>query len=302
LIVTEFLRRGRVYWYQFVFNNRRVQCSTKQGNPRVARQIEAAHKTRLAKGEGGIVEKRTCSGCGKKFSEDDLNENGLCKSCRVPTLREFGPGFQAEIKVHCAGKPRTIAFWDQKLARLLEFAPLASSPLDKIDKALISSYVQSRHGEAAVATINRELATLGRILYLAHDWNEIAAVPRIKMLKGERSRNFVLSHKMEKVNLAAAPQPLRDVAALLLETGLRLGEALALKWTDIEIDAANGKKLGYLSVREGKSQNARRHVSLSPVPRKCWSTDHSKASPNMYSRISGENHISSLRSIIFTKT
>ena len=80
-------KRGRVYWYHFVFNNQRVQCSTKQGNPRVARQIEAAHKTRLAKGEVGIAEPK-----------------------RVPTLREFGPPFKAEIKLYCAGKPRTIAF------------------------------------------------------------------------------------------------------------------------------------------------------------------------------------------------
>ena len=34
--------------------------------------------------------------------------------------------------------------------------------------------------------------------------------------------------KQEKVYLEAAPQPLKDVAILLLETGLRLGEALAL--------------------------------------------------------------------------
>jgi integrase len=43
-----------------------------------------------------------------------------------------------------------------------------------------------------------------------------------------------------------------------------LGEALALKWADIELDAANGKRLGYLFVREGKSKNTRRHVSLTP--------------------------------------
>jgi len=181
-------KRGRVYWYQFVFNNQRVQCSTKQGNPRVARQIEAAHKTRLAKGEVGLSEPKT-----------------------MPTLREFGSRFQAEIRVHCAGKPRTVAFWEQKLMRLLEFMPLASAPLDKIKKALIARYVQKRQGNVAVATINRELATLRRILYLAHDWNEIAAVPRIKMLQGERIRDFVLSHQQEKVYLDAAPQPLRDV-------------------------------------------------------------------------------------------
>jgi integrase len=232
-------KRGRVYWYQFVFNNKRIQSSTKQGNPRVARQIEAAHKTRLAKGEVGIAEPK-----------------------KVPTLKEFGPRFESEIQVHCAGKPKTIAFWNQKLMRLLEFAPLASAKLDKINKALIASYVQTRHDKVSVATINRELATLRRILYLAHDWNEIAAVPRIKMLKGERTRDFVLNHQQEKTYLEAAPQPLKDVAILLLETGLRLGEALALKWTDIELDPANGKKLGYLFVREGKSKNARRHISL----------------------------------------
>jgi integrase len=240
-VVMAIYKRGRVYWYNFVFDNQHIQGSTKQGNPRVARQIEAAHKTRLAKGEVGLAERR-----------------------QVPTLREFAPRFQAEIEVHCCGKPRTIAFWKQKLTRLLEFAPMAAARLDKIDRALISTYVQSRHGNVAIATINRELATLRRILYLAHDWNEIPAVPRIKMLKGERSREFVFSREQEKLYLSKAPQPLRDVASLLFETGLRLGEALVLKWTDIELDAANGKKLGYLFVREGKSKNARRHVSLTP--------------------------------------
>jgi integrase len=100
---------------------------------------------------------------------------------------------------------------------------------------------------------------------LAHDWDLIAAVPRIKKLKGERSRDFVFTPSQEKTYLAVAPQPLRDVAILLIESGLRVGEALALKWTDIELDAANGKKLGYLFVREGKSKNARRHVSLTPT-------------------------------------
>ena len=51
-------KRGRVYWYHFIFSGQHVQQSTKQGNPRVARQIEAAHRTQLAKGEVGIVERK----------------------------------------------------------------------------------------------------------------------------------------------------------------------------------------------------------------------------------------------------
>jgi integrase len=72
----------------------------------------------------------------------------------------------------------------------------------------------------------------------------------------------VLTHQQEKVSVATAPQPLRDVAILLLETGLQLGEALLLKSTDIELDAANGKKLGHVFVCGEKSKNARRHVTL----------------------------------------
>src|SRR5947199_10077517 len=51
-------KRGRVYWYHFVFNGQHIQQSTKQGNPRVARQIEAAYRTALAKGEVGITERK----------------------------------------------------------------------------------------------------------------------------------------------------------------------------------------------------------------------------------------------------
>src|SRR5947207_15221795 len=51
-------KRGRVYWYHFLWNGTHIQESTKQGNPRVARQMEAAHRTSLAKGEVGIREKK----------------------------------------------------------------------------------------------------------------------------------------------------------------------------------------------------------------------------------------------------
>jgi len=55
-------KRGSVYWYHFLFNGEHVQRSTKQGNPRTARQIEAAFKTALAKGEVGITERKKAPG------------------------------------------------------------------------------------------------------------------------------------------------------------------------------------------------------------------------------------------------
>ena len=51
-------KRGNVYWYKFMWNGQLVRESTKQGNDKVARQMEAAHRTSLAKGEVGIRERK----------------------------------------------------------------------------------------------------------------------------------------------------------------------------------------------------------------------------------------------------
>src|ERR1700747_811 len=51
-------KRGKFYWYKFVWQGRLVRESTKQGNDKVARQMESAHRTSLAKGEVGIREKK----------------------------------------------------------------------------------------------------------------------------------------------------------------------------------------------------------------------------------------------------
>ena len=92
----------------------------------------------------------------------------------------------------------------------------------------------------SLASVNRELATLRRLLRLAHESNVINRVPRVRLLQGERSREFVLACPQENAYLGAATQPLRDVALLLLDTGLRVGEALELRWSDIRLKPVNG--------------------------------------------------------------
>jgi len=52
-------KRGEGYWYKFVWQGRMVRESTKQDNDKVARQMEAAHRTSLAKGEVGNRDKKT---------------------------------------------------------------------------------------------------------------------------------------------------------------------------------------------------------------------------------------------------
>jgi len=232
-------KRGRVYWYHFVFNGEHVQESTKQGNPRVARQMEAAHRTSLAKGEVGIKERRL-----------------------APTLKDFAQRSIDAIQVRCAAKTRTVEFYGQQLARLLDFGPLANAKLSDIDEALIESFVQHRSAQVSRATVNRALATLRRLLRLAQEWRVIDRVPRIRILNGERNLDFVLNHAQELAYLEAAAQPLKDIALLILDTGLRVGEALTLRWVDVHIAPLNGSRCGYIRIREGKTRNAIRNVSV----------------------------------------
>ncbi len=113
-----------------------------------------------------------------------------------------------------------------------------------------------------MGTVNRSLATLRKLLRLAHEWRLINRIPRVRLLPGERNREFILTHAQEWLYLEMAPQPLEDVATLILDTGLRVGEALALEWPEIHLEPASGAKFGYLHVREGKSRFARRNVPL----------------------------------------
>jgi hypothetical protein len=51
-------KRGRIYWYKFMWNGEAIRKSTRQTNQVVARNMESAHRTSLAKGEVGIREKK----------------------------------------------------------------------------------------------------------------------------------------------------------------------------------------------------------------------------------------------------
>jgi len=201
--------------------------------------MEAAHRTSLAKGEVGIRDRKP-----------------------APTFSDFSKQFRDYIEVQCEAKPHTVVFYNGKVDRLLDFNFLGSARLDGIDEALIDRFILERRKQVAPGTVNRELATLRRMLRVAQEWKLIDRVPRIRMLKGERIREFVLNREAEQKYLESAPQPLADLATLILETGLRIGEALQLRWEYIRLEPLAGAAFGYLRVVDGKSKNARRNIPL----------------------------------------
>ena len=166
------------------------QRSTKQRNPRVARQIEAAYKTQLAKGEVDLQDRE-----------------------KVPSLIGFKERFLDEIRVRRADHPETIEFYESKYAGLLRFAPLAQARLDRIDEKLIAQFTAKMiRDDYLRSTVNRYLATLKRALRLAARWRIIGRVPSIELLAGENQRDFVLSRDQQKLYFEACPKFLQNWA------------------------------------------------------------------------------------------
>jgi integrase len=259
-------RRGRVWWYRFTWNGRAIRESTKQTNKRVAEQIEAAHKTSLAKGEVGIRQKK-----------------------RIPTVAEFAEkDFLPHVRSRFADKRSTLAYYDIQVRHLTGYPPLASAPVDAVTPEIISGFVDKRRAaEYEVSSINRALQVLRRMRRLAVERGRVekAMVP-ISLLPGERRRERVLSPAEEAAYLEAAhaigekmldahthalngiratkrgqrpnepedPFRMRDVASILLDCGLRPEECYRLEWEQI--------RDGAMHIPFGKTENARRSIPL----------------------------------------
>ena len=233
------------WFFRFKLNGISYRVNTKQNNKDVAEKRETLYKARLLKGEAGIPDWRG-----------------------IPTLEQFEPKFVEYVEAE-KGKS-TAKNTKIKMATLLAFKPLANARLDRIGhrtdlncKTLIEKFIEHRLEEGVTpATVNRGLAALRRCLRLAAEKGFISAAPPIKLLPGERSREFVLSRDKEPEYLAACPPILRDIATVLLDTGLRVGEVRNLEWRDVHLQPVGRAKFGYLRVREGKTKNAARTVSL----------------------------------------
>ena len=232
-------KRGEVYWYKFMWQGRMVRESTKQGNDKVARQMEAAHRTSLAKGEVGIRERKI-----------------------VPTLVEFcEKRFEPWVE-STTSKKTWLDFYRVGLRAIKGCRSLANLKLDEITSEKATEFGAYRQAQGLqVSTVNSSLRVLRRVLRIASEWGMLDTVPRIKMLPGERHRERVVSFEEEARYLAIAREPLASVGAVLVDTGMRPEECYRLRWE--AITWLNGRN-GTLLVTHGKTKAARRVLPMTP--------------------------------------
>jgi len=232
-------KRGKFYWYKFMWNGTLVRESTKQGNDKVARNMESAHRTSLAKGEVGIRERKP-----------------------APTLAEFlKTDFLPFCETQHAAKPNTLRYYKTGAASLTASA-IAGIRLNEITDQHAQQYA-ARLMKLSPSSINCGLRTLRRAVYLASEWGTVDRRPRIRLANGELQRDRVLTEAEVALYLKECDQPWRTVATMMLGTGMRPGEVFALRWENVLF-----KDQGCLvQVTHGKSKAARRLLPMVAIVR-----------------------------------
>jgi integrase len=127
------------------------------------------------------------------------------------------------------------------LDRLNHVLPFfAHMPLLHINVSTIRKYRQERHAEKTltVATVNRDLSVLRRVLYWGVEEGYLSSNPvgRFRMERERRTKRPVMSVREEQLLLAASPEHLQRIITCALHTGMRRGEILSQRWEDIDFD------------------------------------------------------------------
>jgi integrase len=107
-----------------------------------------------------------------------------------------------------------------------------------IDARLIDEFILERQRAGATnGTVNRTLNLLRRMFHLAVDQKKLRSdqVPKFKMLKEARPRSGFLEPEDFPHLRQELPEYLRTVLTLAYYTGMRSGEILTLKWTNIDL-------------------------------------------------------------------
>jgi len=127
-------------------------------------------------------------------------------------------------------------------------------PLSQINTETSREFARKRQEQGAgTAMVNRSLACLRRMLRIAQEDGRIQHVPKIRLLKEPPARKgFLELEKFEELS-GLLPTHLRPLVNLLYHSGVRIGEALQIEWSQVDLDA----RLIRLEEDQTKNEEAR---------------------------------------------
>lgn len=200
--------RGRVWWIRYHFDSRLVRRPIGYDR-RLAEEAITAIRGDIVRGEHRL-KRNGNKRLFKEMAEEYLEEKAEKRSLRSDktNLKALLPEFQHKL-------------------------------LHEITRRDIEAWVRKRKLKVSGATVNRQFALLRHMLNIAIEKGYIETNPAkgIKRCQEAPWRHKYVFSEFEINQLMAAAAPhLRPILMLAFGTGLRKGDILGLRWSDIDLD------------------------------------------------------------------
>lgn len=201
-------RKDAGIWYaDFYVDGQRVQESTGTANKREAEKFLALRSSEVQRGV-------------------------YVKPIHVP-LPELWERYFAYARTHKRSWKRD----EQMYGNLKAF--LGTANLDTITALRVEEFQQHRVRAVSPATVNRETALLKHMFNMAERWGLYQGSNPVRWVKFLPENNLqfqTISEEDERRLLESSPPYLRELIVFAINTGLRCGDLLDLKWEEVDID------------------------------------------------------------------
>jgi integrase len=200
-------QRGRIWYADYYVHGNRVQVTTGTSSKREAEKVFARLRCDIPQwNPGGPV--------------------------RI-TFEEFSERYMEHSKLHKRSWLRD----EQMLRHLNPF--FAGCQLGDLSPLAVERYKRERAKMVSPATVNRELALVKHMFNMATTWGQYSGLNPVRAVRFLPEDNFqfrTLSEDEERKLLACCSPYLQDLVVFAINTGLRLGDMLNLKWEEVDVE------------------------------------------------------------------
>jgi integrase len=170
---------------------------------------------------------------------------GIGPSTKSILFRDFAEKFLDTYAIKKRSFARDLGAYNCHLKEHFGNLPLPDIKIERIEKYLVSrkAEISRRKRETSGATINREIALLRTMLNKAVEWEYLDASPlnwrRVKKFNENGRERYLTTDERERLFAALDDSGpiLRNFIILALNTGLRRGEIMGLRWANVNMDA-----------------------------------------------------------------
>jgi len=217
-------KRGRLWWIAYYYRGEEKRESSESESESLARKLL---KRRLAEIHSG------------RFTPD---EDRL-------TFDQLVEGLKDDYRVNGRRSLKTVEFYIPHLRSFFGFDRAIDITPDRVK----TYQVKRLQEKASNATVNREIAILGRMLSLAFNAGKLSRKPRFHMLDENNVRQGFLEHGDFLKLLGKLPDRLKPIVEFLYLSGWRKGEAQKLEWRDVDLKGQAVR----LRIENSKNKEAR---------------------------------------------